>query len=520
MLLITAGKYIEAELASEFGKIPPCFLPIGNKRLFEHQLAAFKNEKNIFLSIPTCFSIDKQDKIKLEEYRVTIIPVPMGLSLGRSILHCLEIMGNNLEPLKILHGDTLISPIESDSNNIVSVASTNENYDWAVVTRTQNSITFSSDQQDNDTEILSGYFCFSSPKQYKKSLLESNEDFIDSLNDYSKNYIQLKPRLQSDWLDFGHIHTYFSSKSKLTTQRSFNNLKITKRTVTKSSRKHFKMECESDWYKKTPPDLNLYTPKLLSTCKNTDTTSYTIEYLYLSTLNELFVFGKLPSNAWDRIFDSCNEFLEVCKAHPPETKLKIQTNSLFREKTMRRIEEFSEKSSLDIHAKIIFNGEEVPSIHEQITHCCKQIRDSEDADIGIMHGDFCFSNILYDFRAQSILCIDPRGHIDEETKTIYGDRRYDVAKFYHSIIGDYDLIIAGRYKLHSQDNTVNFNIENPRSDLKDIIINRKLSGYSANEIFPIMINLFFSMLPLHSDNKNRQQALLANAVRLYKEYYL
>ena len=33
--------------------------------------------------------------------------------------------------------------------------------------------------------------------------------------------------------------------------------------------------------------------------------------------------------------------------------------------------------------------------------------------------------------------------------------------------------------------------------------------------YPIMINLFLSMIPLHSDNNLRQKAMLANALKLY-----
>ena len=36
--------------------------------------------------------------------------------------------------------------------------------------------------------------------------------------------------------------------------------------------------------------------------------------------------------------------------------------------------------------------------------------------------------------------------------------------------------------------------------------------------YPIMINLFLSMIPLHSDNNLRQKAMLANALNLYIEF--
>ena len=45
------------------------------------------------------------------------------------------------------------------------------------------------------------------------------------------------------------------------------------------------------------------------------------------------------------------------------------------------------------------------------------------------------------------------------------------------------------------------------------------SGYNIEElnVYPIMVHLFLSMLPLHRDNPERQKAMLANALRLYIE---
>jgi hypothetical protein len=43
------------------------------------------------------------------------------------------------------------------------------------------------------------------------------------------------------------------------------------------------------------------------------------------------------------------------------------------------------------------------------------------------------------------------------------------------------------------------------------------SGYEEKEILAITIQLFLSMLPLHSDRPERQKAFIANAIRLNKK---
>ena len=54
MILINSAAYINSDLTSEFGKLPPCMLPVQNKRLYEHQcnmLLSVKNENAEVLSL-------------------------------------------------------------------------------------------------------------------------------------------------------------------------------------------------------------------------------------------------------------------------------------------------------------------------------------------------------------------------------------------------------------------------------------------------------------------------------------
>lgn len=49
MILINASSYVNAEFEAEIGRIPPCMLPIGNKKLLQLQVDVvrqqFPNEK-------------------------------------------------------------------------------------------------------------------------------------------------------------------------------------------------------------------------------------------------------------------------------------------------------------------------------------------------------------------------------------------------------------------------------------------------------------------------------------------
>ena len=135
----------------------------------------------------------------------------------------------------------------------------------------------------------------------------------------------------------------------------------------------------------------------------------------------------------------------------------------------------------------------------------------------------CFSNILYDFKSKSIKVIDPRGLLADGHISMWGDVRYDVAKFAHSVLGMYDYIIGGRYTYRqytANDMSLVFDTHDVITGIQTCFKQMRFAGYTIEElsVYPIMILLFLSMLPLHADRPDRQNAFLANALRLYVEY--
>ena len=48
----------------------------------------------------------------------------------------------------------------------------------------------------------------------------------------------------------------------------------------------------------------------------------------------------------------------------------------------------------------------------------------------------------------------------------------------------------------------------------------KLQNITVMELMPATVLLFLSMIPLHADNKIRQEAMLINGFRLYKTYVI
>ncbi|EPM4294528.1 capsular biosynthesis protein [Vibrio fluvialis] len=523
MFLIMSASFVDQELQSEFGKIPPSFLPLGNRRLFQHQIKLAPESCDIYLSVPESYFISKTDEQWLVQHGVTILKVPDGLSLGASLVTSLNLSEHDLKsPLHVLFGDTLFHNLPV-GDNIVCVSEVNNSYNWAVVTNDDMKWLKDSDSRidSNVKNVVNGYFRFSSPRDIIRSITRSNWNFLEGLNCYHAE-VGLTAVYSDKWLDFGHVNTYYRSKAHFTTQRAFNELTITSEYVEKSSSKNSKIAAESNWFSLLPFSLRNYIPQYLGSENNGSKVSYKLEYLYLTALNELYVFSSLPANVWEQILRQCLGFIKSCqKEHAPQSFLSNTLDELFGEKTKSRLDEYCQSKGISISDKWSFNDDEAISLEQLLLDSEKYLPkpDQEQWPLCVLHGDFCFSNILYDFRSDRVKTIDPRGMTPTGEKTIYGDIRYDIAKLSHSIIGMYDWIIAGYYSVDIIGNNINFSIDESHNHKKiqqrfiDIV--QEDFEINASSLLAMQIQLFLSMLPLHQDDRVRQDALFANAFRLY-----
>lgn len=521
MILIASGAYLQGEFASEVGLLPPSLLPIGNKRLYEHQIAFLKqtnDQDDIFISIPATYVLDSFDSSQLEQLGVRVISVPDGLSLGDALIYCWNASGKHYESFTLLHGDTLFLSTNFKQSDAISVHLNRGFYKRATLGSELIQLERVHDDWSNNCEqVISGFFKFSNPLLFMKSLIEAKSDFIQGIVNYHK--IQpMKLISEGSWLDFGHINSFYHSRSRMTTQRVFNDLKIENRIVTKKSQANsMKIAAEGAWFQQLPLPLRLYTPALLGLNQGDDNyvgASYQLEYLYLLPLSDLYVFSRLRKGCWDTIFSNIGQMLKGFSRHRPKvtSMADIETaNQIYLEKTLSRLTEYSQQNDMSC--------DELKDVAKKTA---MYIKPATAEDIGVVHGDLCFSNMLFDSRTEAVKCIDPRGLGIHGELSIYGDIRYDLAKLYHSVIGLYDFIIAGRFQLIENkpfpevvlacNETLHYEIV--KSFIQLVL---EPSGYEEKEILAITIHLFLSMLPLHSDRPERQKAFIANAIRLYKK---
>ena len=514
MTLITSAKYVNPELEAEFGKIPPAFLPLGGRRLYEHQVELLNSVgEDIALSIPESFEITSADSKKLKQIGLKIIRVPDGLLLGESIIYALNMLLPISESIKILHGDTFFSSLlDTIRKDSLVVSSVENSYDWTyLITNDEPLFQIKDFKKLDQVEnlIVSGFFSFTNVYELIKCIVKADYSFIKGIALYSKTY-NLSAIYNNTWLDFGLASSYYHSRKSMTTERVFNNLIIENGYVTKCSKKVNKLAAEINWFQHFPDELALYIPRFR--IASDGYSCYQTEYLYLSTLSELYVFGKLPEYVWKQIFTSTKIFLN--KLHMDKVEI-VNSSFDYKEKTLERLDLFSKESEVCLEKEWIFNGNMLPSISKIIGELDSYLA-NRDKSFSFIHGDICFSNIMYDFRANQIKVFDPRGMDFKDNISVYGDPSYDHAKMMHSVIGLYDFIISGFYNCEVKDHAINFHIDITEEVKKIQQTYLDVFGKEKYEmLYAVMVHLFLSMLPLHNDNEQKQYALLANAFRLY-----
>jgi aminoglycoside phosphotransferase (APT) family kinase protein len=521
VLLIASAAYVEPELSAEFGHLPPAFLPLGNRRLFAHQLDSLHGvEGRVLLSIPDDFQPDPADIDLLQRLNVELVRVPAGLSLGQSIIYVINVTASSAGAFAILHGDTLLHGIDLAASDLVSVDDgARPGYGWGYVLEKQGRLELVEGPANGTSPpALSGFFGFSDTTLLVQSVTRASGDFLRGTAAYSQVHPMTSVRA-AQWLDFGHASTYHQSRQTVTTEREFNKLVTSRRSISKSGSKPRKIEAEARWFENLPPHLRVYTPAFLGMQGTANSLSYDIEYLHLPTLADLFVFGRLSRQAWERILEACDEFLRCCASHSADTGT-AGSRSLYLDKTLQRLETYARATGVSLTEACRLNGGWLPSLERMAQIAASAIPDTPPNGLSLVHGDFCFSNILYDFRAERVRVIDPRGLDAEENFSTVGDLRYDVGKLHHSAVGQYDTIVAGGFQL-AQHGPLDLEFEVAETastrGVRSAFLGRSFAGMRPNEASSHMISvlLFLSMLPLHSDNVPRQTGLLANAMRLF-----
>ena len=136
-------------------------------------------------------------------------------------------------------------------------------------------------------------------------------------------------------------------------------------------------------------------------------------------------------------------------------------NEAYFNKTMSRLASIQDLIPFARDREIVINGKKCRNVY----YYKRELEQKLDAlkvnckSFDFIHGDCTFSNLMVREDNSPVL-IDPRGYFGYSE--LYGDPRYDWAKLYYSIVGNYDQFNLKRFRLEigdSQENGVSLKLE-------------------------------------------------------------
>lgn len=310
------------------------------------------------------------------------------------------------------------------------------------------------------------------------------------------------------WHDTGTLENLRRASRNFMLTRNFNHIKIVDGFLIKSSEKKSVIYNQYLWYqnfkqKSLIPSIYNYDEKLdvaylfMELCSMPDLGTYftycTAEPKFFEQVMESLL-NIMSRDVWDYSFDPKNNVIGDSS-----------NMEMFVKKTLERVpnclREFPRWYELE----------------QYLGEVAKQPM------MSLIHGDFILSNVLFDPQRMTMKLIDPRGSYG--STGMYGDIRYDMAKMLTSLDG-YDEIIHNMYKIEF--NNENYDLVLYRSHqkaacykaAKDVLF-RFAREYNIvlADIIAIEISLIISMIPLHSEDKSRQDAFRIMAYDLLTNFY-
>lgn len=147
-------------------------------------------------------------------------------------------------------------------------------------------------------------------------------------------------------------------------------------------------------------------------------------------------------------------------------------------KTMKRLHKIEDLVPFAREKFVRVNGRNCRNVFFYKDRLEKKLSDIKCYNFNFIHGDCTFSNMMLRDDGTPVL-IDPRGYFG--FTELYGDVRYDWAKLYYSVVGNYDRFNLQKFRLSINEEEVNLSIEsNGWEDMENDFF--ALTGADAEEI--------------------------------------
>jgi len=328
-----------------------------------------------------------------------------------------------------------------------------------------------------------------------------------------------------DWIDCGHETNYYEAKAKLISSRSFNRIQVSldDGVLSKQSAHSEKLAREIEYVKMLPAAIQVYYPRVLGWRPASDTGPATVqmEYYGYPSVAEYFLYWELSPDNWRRLFSRLEAALRRFRAFPYSIG-PAAFAEFYLDKTLQRVDQFLTALAPELRHTLeketVLNGRRCRPLSALIEPLRSRLAAMyRDHDFCVMHGDFCFNNILYDVPSGIVRLIDPRGSFGEQCIGIYGDQKYDLAKLKHSAERGYDFLVNGLFTLKPAGARFDYAIATRECSPLVAELSRQLIaelGQDNGEIELLTSLLFLSMCALHTEDATRQLAMYVHGLNL------
>jgi dTDP-glucose pyrophosphorylase len=535
-VLILSGGKIPKEMQKFFGKISSGLIPINGKPVIFNTIDDLINHGYNKIAITVGYNKNNLIQILNSRYKneleIEFVEIDWKKSPGSSIIKALK--NTKEEKLLVILGDTVINNeyfkfIDKQKDFVIASKNFSDTSKWCIVEAKNGEIESIYDKKVGfDIGVnffaLIGVYFFSSVKtlgNISKKYQHSKKIEISSLLEAYKKINKIIVKTEPNWHDVGHRSNYFNSKKELLQSRFFNYLELDEKNgiVTKKSQNIQKLKNEINWYKSIPNQIKIITPKIISSKINKNP-NLVMEHINFSTLTEIWLYGNIGYKNWQLILDDLKNIINTFQKYKKLVH-KTDYEQIYITKTQERIHELISSNQifkkLFSYEYVIINEKSYDNwgkLNERIFPKIKKLFCKDDNCL--IHGDLCFSNILYDVPNNQYRIIDPRG---KWGSTIYGDIKYDLAKLRHSIVGGYDSINSGLFSIEQKENSLKISTLKPSQYEKisndfDLWISK---GWNLEQIKMIEGLLFISMIPLHNEDLKKQLAFYAVGVQRLNE---
>ncbi len=346
----------------------------------------------------------------------------------------------------------------------------------------------------------------------RELLRHHGEDRRAWLSDNRHRFDELPAPVLTSIHDIGHFVRFLSGTFYT---RAFNAIRTEPRTVIKESADRDKMRREHDYWYQLPPELQRYVVQPYGFEPTPAGARYRMERYVVPDMAILWVHDALTEAEFRAFLDGVFAWFDAVPRRDED-----RASALYEAKVDARFERLIATDAGRHLDRVLAATTDTGGLRPLFDrYRALFARDTAPRRSAILHGDLCFSNILYDKRTGLLKFIDPRGASTPDE--LWGDATYDLAKLSHSVLGGYDFLNHGLFEVVFDDDLrARLQLHEPagRQPHKDAFVEALVrAGHDPVHIRLREASLFLSMLPLHAESPRKLLGFALNAAAILDE---